>query len=529
MHEFKRKPLAIGIPTVDSDIGQQHGVLLNTARNSEVVTSTPYDEQNEWVWRNRLAIETGGSSIIYIDGAGTPYSLSVSCVGSTVLGVRTRVTLSAEYGLLGKGLNIIGKLIFDDVLDFTPLADDSFIGTLNEQAIVEQSPSGSAALLNVAGSFSTGASVAEGERKLAGIIKLTISGTVDENGNGLSCSQSIYKDTIDCSPSQSGFVQVQDFGVYHYELDTTVTLDSVTSLGGADPRLREIVYSETRVVRGVLGELSHVNEEPEWTYRHGTRISRNSQNLIIHSHYDDDGAIVDIGLNMREELVNDYDRSFTYILEPFTFATQETVYNDNGEADDTVGVSWGQRTQVENKAVSETHDFYRKYTFASTLNGVEKAVKSYEHRVVDETNSGGESGAAATSDGQGGFSTVTYTDPYDEAAAGWGAQGWWTSGTTTEVEYEFGSKAALDPFSSEKTYSASDWGVVIDTSIADNILDKKFSDMKFELVNNRWAYLKNKLSGEITSAVSIYGETDVVHSDDLYYNHHTKIITDAGV
>jgi len=526
-HLFRRKPLACGIPTIESDIGRASGILLNTARGGGGVTQTPYDGINGWVWRDRLAIDTGGSSVVFIDEAGTPYLLSVSVIRQNTYGVRTTVRVVSEFGCFGKGEQDFNHVILDEDITFSQLPDNSYSGVVaNVPSVIEQSPSGAEVLVNVPGIFVVGSALKEGVRKLAGVVKLNISGTADEFGNGISCSQSIYKDVNDSSPSSTGMLSIQKQQLFHYEVETTVSHHHNESAGGADPILRKIYYQEEKTVNAVLG-LSSTGVEDEYSFRTGVEINRDSQNIIMHTHFDDGGNIVELGVNLREEQVWDYDDTFVFSFDEFIWGTVEGAIQPDGAGGENVLCYPDARVQTHNKYRKLIRDYYRSYTMALTINGIDVSAKSYVHRQLRDDEAGVLSGAAPITDGYSDQVIVAFTDPYNESSAGWPATGWWDSGISTE-DYKFGYISELPPYTSSTVYSATDWDEIVNTSIANDIINQEFGDMDVTLVNNRWVYLGNGRSGEKTPAYSAYGETPAIHSEELYYNHHTGVITDIG-
>jgi len=527
---FKLKPTVCGVPRSDvSNFVESPSVLLNPARTAGA-NSTPLDAKNGWAWKDRYLITTGGTSVIYLDGSNTPYLISVKCDKTGLVNsdekVRVVVTLVKEFGVFGLYVPPLNIELLNEVYDFGAPADGSMSRTLDRVTGTEQSPDGSEVLLNVEGHFRTGASgynLKDDVRKLAGILKVDISGTVGDGG-GLSAALSLYKSTEECSPSVDAGTVISTAAWKHWEETVTFTYDGseITPDGflGLIHKYQNVYFTKDTQVSVVGGYgLSDVSFL-DGSFKEGDDTTRYEQNIVLKAYFDNDGAIHELGVNLSRDDAANYAETFSFFGRDSSYTTYyfprygAGVYPGEGE--------YGLSHRTELRDISDRHrrqviSSNTTYTISPTIDGAEKESKSYVYTSnVDETATDVESvynptGYATYVNANGTFNPIV--NPF------------WNAGSTTEM-VRFPPVVYMGNDSKSFNYSDTDWGVVVNPLSTAGVTNQGFSDMEVKITGNRWVSLENLRTGARTAAYSGYGQTPDNHKDNIGYDPYDDLIID---
>jgi len=379
-------------------------------------------------------------------------------------------------------------------------------------------------LLNVEGYFRTGASgynLKDDVRKLAGILKVNISGTVGDGG-GLSAALSLYKSTEECSPSVGAGTVTSVTTWSHWE--QTITY----SYGGSElhpdflgtiHKYQYVYMTKDTQINVVPGYgLSDVNFL-DGSFKEGDDTTRYEQKIILRANFDNNGGIHELGVNLSKDVTTNY-------AETFSYAGQDNSYTSDYYPRDGGGVYPGEGRyglsnnggtyDVANRHRRQVISSNTTYTMSPTIGGIEKESKAYRYTSnEDETATDIESifmiDLVRNFDANGTF--VPDKDPY------------WNEGSTVET-VRFPPVVFMGNDSKSYNYSDTDWGVVVNPLSPAGVTNQGFSDMEVKITGNRWVSLENLRTGARTAAYSGYGQTPDNHKDNIGYDPYDDLIID---
>ena len=558
--KFKLKPTICGLPLHGLlDGGTARNILLNPARTAGN-NSTPDDAANGWDWKDRLLISgiTGlsGNQIIYLDGSNTPYIVSYAVSSPSAFNVRVIATLHQEYGVFGISVPNYSTVIFDQTISLADGSDASYTDTGGLDGEVEQSPSGADTLLNIIGTFGASGELKDGIRRLAGILKASISGTVNESGGGLSGSVSIFKTTAECSAPKSDPAVYDNSSTFHFKMDTSNTSVTTTGLIPFDGS----TVGEGGVHNGVDTEIITANQtcaisevSGAWNGQ-GATLSNGAANFSNFSNTVG-GSVIDqtvIKKAYYDKAGQPHTLGFKYQLDSKTGLQYMPVINQSS-LDITAqwaaftsrlrGGEWvfvtGGRTELSgggNSSITLDRDTYLSgdtYTIDAMLDDVSVATEAYsysqiERRSITASWWGFVKEPLAGGTPKGTVQANMPIDGGDFVSVGAGGYVFLATGEAYAIGSTWSRVMTWDDISDSliTEYEVVERGVVTNYPSGSQPANKGFAMVAAKITDDRFVSLIYD-NGDTTAASSAYGATAANHKQYIAYDPYTDAITES--
>lgn len=547
---FKHKPTRIGLPyhgLVDDKVLQvannapitltfqpeARNVLMDNARASTTIAST--EAGKGWDFKDRLLIPSVTSlatdEVLFLDSAQIPYVVRVEFIKDSAFIARVKATLLYEFGRFysdGQLPSPHNIEFFNGTISLADGSDSSYTSINALDGALEQSPSGANVLLNISGNFTNtngDYEVKTGCRKLAGIIDLTISGTVAADGTGLSGSLSLYKNATACSPPYTEST-TDTRSLIHWTLEEIQTFTGIGSSVHTHPQVslnRVNMHFEAPFLQeaGASSIGSPGNNDKELNI--GLTTRDRVQNLILRSHFDNSGAVVDLGVNLT------YNNSVNFTNSTAVTVTQD-YYVDEYDYDGTYAPAARDSGSISNSTTTMTRTDTtvtdNVYKAEITVNSTVKEEKTYRHKVTNKRevvdgNFGNYIGPSLGYAGDYVYGSEPNTkNPVSTNSSAYiGSKGVNDVAIPTFDSYDQNSY----PTTNINTYDIDNWG---DTTTGTTpVTNQGFNYFNLNVVDSRFCALRNTNKSENSKAHSVFGSTIGNHKDYIAYDPYTDTIT----
>jgi len=512
-------------------------ILMNKARDAATVVSTDADQGFDF--KDRLLIPSlvnlSADEIIFLDSVSTPYVVKVEVIKDSAFVVRVKATLRHEFGrFYSMEPRASYDIVFcDEVVSLADASDASYSSINGLDGELEQSPSGENVLLNISGNFGNAGDnyeVKTGCRKLAGVIDLSITGTVGPAGSGLSGSLSLHKSAADCSPAYSEST-TDTRSLVHWTLEE---IQSFTGIGASahthpDVQLNRVhMHFEAPVLEASGASSIGIAGNDDKQLNTGLVKKDRTQNLIFRSHFDNNGATVDLGVNLIHNNSVEFTNS-TAVVVAFDYYVDEYDYDGTYAPASRDSVNNGsisnETTTMTRTDVTVTYNLYKAEL---TVNLAVKEEKVYSHKL---TNSRGVTdGDFGNFFGPGGGYAGEYvfgSEPSTKEAVSIGSAAYIGSKGINDVLLP-----AFDNYDSNgypttdiNTYDVDNWGDI--TSGATPVENQEFNYFSLNVIDGRFCSLTNTNKVENSKGHSVFGSTALNHLANISYDPYSDVITDS--
>lgn len=558
--KFKLKPVTCGVPRSSiSNFTTTPSILLNPARVAGN-NSTPLDADNNWSWKSRYLISTGGSSIIYLDGNNTPFIVSFSVTVPSAFNVRVVATLHQEYGVFGISVPDHNTVIFDDTISLADGSDVSYTAVTSLDGGAEQSPSGGETLLNIKGTFVNTSGAYElktGSRTLAGILKATISGTVNDSGGGLSGSASVYKTTAECSGAKAEVSTSDNGGTFHFNMatnNTSATTDGLVAFDGHTIGEGGTHNGVSHQYLDVTQECAITKVDSAWNgsgpivangdpnYSNFTNVDLSTitaHEVINRAYYDNDGQIHTLGFKYTHDERNRtlYDATINQGTqeEQFQWWAHTSRYASVAaewvfEAGSRIAVSGGANSSITLGLAAYTSD--NVYTVDAMLDGAVVETDVYEYANVQKRSNTFSWNGFIHEPLAGGVvkGTVQSNMPIDGGdfvSVSGGDYTFLATGEAYTAGFSASRTVVWDSIGGGETttYEVTENGITTSYASGSQPANKGFDVVESKITGSRFISLIYD-NGDTTQAHSAYGSTAVNHKDNIAYDHYDDTIID---
>ncbi|MET0047466.1 MAG: hypothetical protein ABW066_06765 [Sedimenticola sp.] len=339
------------------------------------------DQVNGYQWKDRLLLAgptaMAISDTVYIASDDSAWIIRWAAA-SVAGGWQITATVLRRFGVISfdapTDLNV---LFYTSAVIPISSAEQTHLGmiSLNGLDFAEQNPQGDKVLVGMRATYSDAGSglsagealLAEVDRSLAGIQEVTITGTPDSAGNGLSASEATYKTLYECAgPGTEVLTNTKVFYQPGYQKTSTGVCTPASIIGQTTCDF-SVGYSFTKTITESTAFQEYA-KDPSLTYSvaRGDYTTESDQVAIRGAYYDEDGLAHFMGVRRKYRNNINYNYSYSYAY-AYLQTKQVTTVGTCADADILTDTDWTLTETYEAQEFST-----ERWETAAQIDGVDK-------------------------------------------------------------------------------------------------------------------------------------------------------------